>query len=101
MINTDAQPSEIVEFLQNWFEFPSFEFVQEMVDKLMFLHNNTRLWILKGYMPSEVLEQEKKHLLPLPTQKSKVIEMNSFKKTGRNDLCSCGSGKKFKKCCGK
>ena len=21
-------------------------------------------------------------------------------KPGRNDLCSCGSGKKFKKCCG-
>ena len=23
------------------------------------------------------------------------------KKIGRNDLCRCGSGKKFKKCCGK
>jgi uncharacterized protein len=22
-------------------------------------------------------------------------------KIGRNDACSCGSGKKFKKCCGK
>lgn len=22
-----------------------------------------------------------------------------MKKPGRNDLCSCGSGKKFKKCC--
>ncbi len=22
-----------------------------------------------------------------------------MKKTGRNDLCVCGSGKKFKKCC--
>ena len=22
-------------------------------------------------------------------------------KTGRNDLCTCGSGKKYKKCCGK
>ena len=22
-------------------------------------------------------------------------------KVGRNDLCPCGSGKKFKKCCGK
>ena len=25
----------------------------------------------------------------------------SSKKVGRNDPCSCGSGKKFKKCCGK
>jgi preprotein translocase subunit SecA len=23
------------------------------------------------------------------------------KKVGRNDLCPCGSGKKYKKCCGK
>ena len=23
------------------------------------------------------------------------------KKVGRNDLCPCGSGKKFKKCCGR
>ena len=30
-------------------------------------------------------------------QKTKIAD----KKIGRNDLCSCGSGKKFKKCCGK
>lgn len=26
--------------------------------------------------------------------------MAQVTKVGRNDLCSCGSGKKFKKCCG-
>ena len=26
--------------------------------------------------------------------------VNSSKKVGRNDLCPCGSGKKYKKCCG-
>jgi SEC-C motif-containing protein len=26
--------------------------------------------------------------------------IRSAPKTGRNDLCHCGSGKKFKKCCG-
>lgn len=25
----------------------------------------------------------------------------SEKKTGRNDPCPCGSGKKYKKCCGR
>ncbi len=25
----------------------------------------------------------------------------SFKKIGRNELCPCGSGKKYKHCCGK
>ena len=27
-------------------------------------------------------------------------EMKSSKKVGRNDPCPCGSGKKYKKCCG-
>jgi preprotein translocase subunit SecA len=26
--------------------------------------------------------------------------VNKDKKVGRNDLCPCGSGKKYKKCCG-
>lgn len=29
------------------------------------------------------------------------LPMKTEPKTGRNDLCPCGSGKKFKKCCGK
>ena len=27
--------------------------------------------------------------------------VNPYKETGRNDACPCGSGKKFKQCCGK
>ena len=27
--------------------------------------------------------------------------VNKEPKVGRNDLCSCGSGKKYKNCCGK
>ena len=33
----------------------------------------------------------------LNTPKAKIAE----KKAGRNDPCPCGSGKKYKKCCGK
>lgn len=29
----------------------------------------------------------------------RIITKNDYGKLGRNDLCSCGSGKKFKKCC--
>ena len=28
-------------------------------------------------------------------------ERLKFKDVGRNDICLCGSGKKYKKCCGK
>jgi len=33
------------------------------------------------------------------TLPKKIISQNSVK-TGRNDLCPCGSGKKYKRCCG-
>ena len=31
----------------------------------------------------------------------KIIETKKVKKIGRNEKCSCGSGKKYKHCCGK
>ena len=34
-------------------------------------------------------------------RKEMVARERLFKKVGRNDPCPCGSGKKFKKCCGK
>jgi len=32
---------------------------------------------------------------------SNVIEIQNRTKVGRNDPCPCGSGKKYKRCCGK
>ena len=32
---------------------------------------------------------------------NKKVEAKSEKKIGRNDKCPCGSGKKYKHCCGK
>lgn len=39
---------------------------------------------------------------PLPGQSNKAVEpiRNFGQKVGRNDPCPCGSGKKYKKCCG-
>lgn len=36
----------------------------------------------------------------LPLRKEKSTIRRDEPKVGRNDLCPCGSGKKFKKCCG-
>lgn len=43
------------------------------------------------------------HEQPGDNSKEEVIQETiiSENKIGRNDVCSCGSGKKFKKCCGK
>ena len=46
--------------------------------------------------PSEALHGEK-----MPKEKKAVTTVvNKGKKVGRNDPCPCGSGKKYKKCCG-
>ena len=108
MINADSKPTLIIQYLQSWMEFPSFEFVQQLTAKLMELYNNTRQWVLKGYTPNELFQEERKYLEPLPSepfkvsqQNSKVIDLQTHTKVGRNDPCPCGSGKKYKKCCGR
>lgn len=51
--------------------------------------NTTRLWINRGFTPEELSRRELKTTASIPV------------KVGRNDACICGSGKKYKKCCGK
>jgi len=64
----------------------------------------------------KMVEYDAKHLVALPQwenvfsreeqdrlykeQKSSGTVVREGEKTGRNDPCPCGSGKKFKKCCG-
>jgi hypothetical protein len=53
------------------------EFELQSISKLINdMYMNTRLWILKGNSQNSI-----------------------FKDLGRNDICPCGSGKKYKKCC--
>lgn len=107
MINLDTMPTGMMKYLESQLEFPSFEMVQELTAKLMELNNHTRMWILKGHAPNELFQEEKKHLKPLPAEPfklsqtdSKIFDIRTGGKIGRNDPCPCGSGKKYKKCCG-
>ena len=60
--------------------------VQQFTQLMQKAHNHTRMWINRGYSPQEIRE-----IMGAPKAKVKV---------GRNDPCPCGSGKKYKKCCG-
>ena len=62
--------------------FDSEEEALVMYDHLVQLQNNSRMWTNNGYTPLELGE----------------IRANTIK-VGRNSLCPCGSGKKYKKCC--
>lgn len=108
IINSAETPGELLKYLESFLEFPSLEFVQELTGLMMVLFNNTRMWALKGYTPQElsVQREEQGRLNPKSPAAggrpgSKVIDFQTRKEVGRNDPCPCGSGKKFKKCCGK
>ncbi|WP_186579733.1 SEC-C metal-binding domain-containing protein [Aquibacillus kalidii] len=99
-IQNDATFNDVFQYFSNLFEFEDINEVQALMDHVTNLMNNTRLWVLKGYTPTELAEQERKHLQPLPTKPYKTHEPKEVVKVGRNEPCRCGSGKKYKKCCG-
>ncbi|AZV59053.1 hypothetical protein DMR38_07440 [Clostridium sp. AWRP] len=77
--------NKLYNFFTTNFDISSIEEVNLIGNEVIKFFNNTRLWILKGYTPEELN----------PTT---VIKKE---KAGRNDPCPCGSGKKYKNCCGK
>ncbi|MCL6477247.1 MAG: SEC-C domain-containing protein [Peptococcaceae bacterium] len=94
-------PPDIIKYLQNRLEINTFDTLQSFTDLLTHLMNNTRQWVLKGHTPEELFAREKSNLKPLPVNMTEVIDIKTRRKVGRNDPCPCGSGKKFKKCCGR
>ena len=55
-------------------------------------------WLYELPMWNDLLTEERRKELYLEQKKSGTIRKD--KKIGRNDPCPCGSGKKYKKCCG-
>ncbi len=55
-------------------------------------------WLYELPVWEELLTEEKRKELYLTQKKSGTVVKE--KKVGRNDPCTCGSGKKYKKCCG-
>ena len=55
-------------------------------------------WLYELPMWDNIFTKEKRRELYLIQKKSGTVVVG--KKVGRNDPCPCGSGKKYKKCCG-
>ena len=56
-------------------------------------------WLYELPMWDEIFDADTKKRLYLEQKKSGTVIVG--KKIGRNDPCPCGSGKKYKNCCGK
>ncbi len=56
-------------------------------------------WLYELPMWDELLDKDTRKALYLEQKKSGTVVVG--KKVGRNDPCPCGSGRKYKQCCGK
>ncbi|RIX59717.1 hypothetical protein D3P08_06210 [Paenibacillus nanensis] len=93
---------QLVEFLGESLEMDE-NSMRMVVDRLVPFMNGTPLWTLKGYAPTELSAKSNAAPLAAPVRaagSSNVVSFQTGKKIGRNEPCPCGSGKKFKKCCG-
>ena len=93
------------------FEFPSEEAYHRFISLESNAANNTRKLILRGHTPVEVQGDDSVlgngGRMPLGPSGSvlagnvKEEKETAGRKIYPNDPCPCGSGKKYKKCCGK
>jgi hypothetical protein len=79
------------------FAFHDFEQSKKFLSLLVSAKNNTRTWENKGYTPEEMHTLLQKEMLSKPRE----VTINRPKKPGPNEPCPCGSGRKYKHCCGR
>jgi len=103
MANYDVNPGEVVMNITEFYPLESEKQLYEIVPLVMNLLNNTRRWILKGHSPNMIRQSNQENLQPLQDDKNNnnLYSIKTKEKIGRNDPCPCGSGLKYKKCCGR
>ena len=88
-------------------EFKSQQQAERFMPLLVNMYNNSRKWSNGGHTPMEI--RDTYNIKPSFGNKGKdetytyTIKKNEpdkQPKVGRNEPCPCGSGKKYKKCCG-
>ena len=99
-MNTDEE--ELIEHLRNMgCRISMQKQKREALENIRKLRQYTRMWDLKGHTLQEIQAQaDKKRILP-DAEGRKIIPFPSGRKVYPNELCPCGSGKKYKHCCGK
>ncbi len=144
-IQFDIDFTEIVQYIIDVYEdLLDDTKIEEIIQLLQELNNNTRMQIHRGHTPNEMMRKgmeegcfsQRPIVVPGSTETANLLKSaseelkemgicvnfdsnvaivpnnssqnnvsgqvaNSFKKIYPNDSCSCGSGKKFKKCCGR
>lgn len=94
MVQSGQPFEEVVGLFAKYLHFKDMADLQRFIPVVLNVLNHTRIWTLKGHT-----------VLELSPQSMNSNEVNTpvkvANKVGRNEPCPCGSGKKYKKCCGK
>lgn len=80
-----------LEYLKQYLSIEDMNIFTKLLKALGELQDNTRLWRLKGYTMKEIKSKE--------SDSNETVRKSM--QVGRNEPCPCGSGRKYKKCCGK
>ena len=92
----EAPMEEYLDLLEAYdLDLPKMKDMNKFMGLVIGVINNTRLWANYGHTPNELFSTMRSGVPSAPTG-----GMSSGPKIGRNDPCPCGSGKKYKKCCG-
>jgi uncharacterized protein YecA (UPF0149 family) len=69
-------------------------------EKLLWnMHDSKAEWLYGMEEWNNIFDEEKRKQIKKDYNRSQIVVKGD--KVGRNDPCPCGSGKKYKKCCGK
>ena len=113
MISEQEDLEEIIDYLVNdaGLNIKSESEAGKLIELLANLHNDTRIVENRGHTPNELTTETIIHdqnegihnIFPFPNMTKRDLQ-DSIKKPIKiypNDICPCGSGKKYKRCCGK
>lgn len=100
-----SSTDEVYDVLNEMGLFAADEEMEKLVKCIQEFWNATRMLLNRGYSPNELKHMQKREnrvILPLanPPHAAEPEKVQKIK-VYPNDSCPCGSGKKYKKCCGK
>ena len=76
--------------------------VYELFDRLLYyIDAKIAIYLTNAEITQNTQMKQPEKMLASDGKKKAKAEPRRVKKQGRNELCSCGSGKKYKQCCGK
>lgn len=102
MTSSGEDLHDTIQWFLDQFEFANKKQAEKLLDLYMMAANETRMLSNRGHKPKELRTARAIQQTPAAKMPKKINkQMTAAKKVYPNDPCPCGSGKKYKKCCGR